>query len=342
MKDILVGINYFAGWWEPLPNKWHKHKSSFDTECGEDWQEEFPDRVPLLGCYNDQETMNKEIVAAADNGVNFFAILWYKCNPKEPNSQFLNNGTKCFIASPNAKRMNFYIEFVNHPPCEVRTEQEWQECLAAWSDMFKHPSYLKIGNRLVFKIHGAGHFMDQNDKDIARCKAQIKSLRETARKATGLEMIIGGGVMAQGVAAGNPVTELFDFTCTYGDIPPLVQRKENYPYEILADVGRAARFNHCRDPIAYMPYLMAGWNPGPWPDNRAYFELPTREQWSLELKRMKEDLLVYPNMGLPLPDGTLQPAFTCYAWNEFGEGGFIAPTQGDQYMKLEEIKKYFG
>lgn len=22
-QDILVGVNYFAGWWEPLPNKWH-------------------------------------------------------------------------------------------------------------------------------------------------------------------------------------------------------------------------------------------------------------------------------------------------------------------------------
>jgi hypothetical protein len=34
-------------------------------------------------------------------------------------------------------------------------------------------------------------------------------------------------------------------------------------------------------------------------------------------------------------------AFTIYAWNEFGEGGIVAPTQGDQYMKLEGIKTVF-
>lgn len=22
-KEVLVGVNYFAGWWKELPNKWH-------------------------------------------------------------------------------------------------------------------------------------------------------------------------------------------------------------------------------------------------------------------------------------------------------------------------------
>jgi len=57
------------------------------------------------------------------------------------------------------------------------------------------------------------------------------------------------------------------------------------------------------------------------------------------LALMKQDLLALPNLGLPLPDGTVQPAFNCYAWNEFGEGGFVAPTEGDQYMKLEELQR---
>lgn len=35
-------------------------------------------------------------------------------------------------------------------------------------------------------------------------------------------------------------------------------------------------------------------------------------------------------------------AFTIYAWNEFDEGGIVAPKQGDQYMKLEGIKTVFG
>jgi len=85
--------------------------------------------------------------------------------------------------------------------------------------------------------------------------------------------------------------------------------------------------------------MPAGWNPRPWPDTRACFALPDRDEWRHELALMKQDLLALPNLGLPLPDGTVQPAFNCYAWNEFGEGGFVAPTEGDQYMKLEELQR---
>ena len=34
-------------------------------------------------------------------------------------------------------------------------------------------------------------------------------------------------------------------------------------------------------------------------------------------------------------------AFTIYAWNEYGEGGFVAPTRGDGYMKLKTIEQVF-
>ncbi len=49
-----------------------------------------------------------------------------------------------------------------------------------------------------------------------------------------------------------------------------------------------------------------------------------------------------PNLGLPLPNGQRQKAFTIYAWNEFGEGGFVAPTKGEGYMKLKAIQEVFG
>jgi len=56
---------------------------------------------------------------------------------------------------------------------------------------------------------------------------------------------------------------------------------------------------------------------------------------------MKQDLLTMPNLGLPMADGSVQPAFNCYAWNEFGEGGIVAPTHITGYMKLEELQRVF-
>ncbi len=34
-------------------------------------------------------------------------------------------------------------------------------------------------------------------------------------------------------------------------------------------------------------------------------------------------------------------AFTIYAWNEFGEGGILAPTTGEGFMKLQTISAVF-
>jgi len=110
-KNILAGVNYFPGWWEALPNKWHR--SSHDKEQGEDWRSDFPERVPLLGCYNTQETMDKEIAAASTYGVDFFAMLWYYNEPgreREPNSRFLENGLRYFPARPEGRNQK-EIEF---------------------------------------------------------------------------------------------------------------------------------------------------------------------------------------------------------------------------------------
>ena len=38
----------------------------------------------------------------------------------------------------------------------------------------------------------------------------------------------------------------------------------------------------------------------------------------------------------------MQKAFTIYAWNEFGEGGIVAPTKGRGHMMLQCIKDVFG
>lgn len=90
-----------------------------------------------------------------------------------------------------------------------------------------------------------------------------------------------------------------------------------------------------------MPFIGAGWNPRPWGDPRPAFQLPDRRQWKAALEKVRVDL-DSGKFGFPLPDQRRQPAVTIYCWNEFGEGGMVAPTQGDQSMKLEVIREVFG
>jgi len=336
---VLVGVNYFAGWWESLPNKWH------DPIDGSDWRRRYPGRVPLLGEFNTRATMDREIEAAAEHGIAFFSILWYPIPPGveyEKNVRHANAGLEHFLASPQARRIRFMVELCNHPPFVVKGCEDWASCIRALLPAFKHPSYLRVGGKLVFKIHSAHHFALDNGDDPARQKEQLDRLRGAVKEAGLGEMSIGGGVMG-GSAIGRdfPAAKLFDFTNTYMDVPKLELKPEDYPYEQLAKAIRQWNAQQARSALPYVPFIAAGWNPRPWRDKRPAFAFPTREEFAAELRRAIADFEVQPNFGLPLPDGGRQKMLTIYAWNEFGEGGIVAPTRGEGYSKLEAIRDLF-
>jgi hypothetical protein len=58
------------------------------------------------------------------------------------------------------------------------------------------------------------------------------------------------------------------------------------------------------------------------------------------LQKVKQALDKYPQLGIPTRDGR-KKMFLIYAWNEFGEGGILAPTVGEKESKLEAIQKVF-
>jgi hypothetical protein len=338
-KDVLVGAHYFSGWWEPKPNKW------LDPADGSDWRARYPGRVPLLGEYNTQATMDREIEAAASHGVDYFSILWYFLPPGrevEPNARRLNAGLEQFMASPRAGRMAFCIELCNHAPFVVKSEEDWAACIREWLPAFRHPSYLRVGRRLVFKVHSLYQFLEDTGKDPARGRARHDALRAAVREAGLGEMLIGCGVMAGDVVrAGDPAARLFDFSNTYMDVPPLPPQEQDHPYGALAGQIRRWRGSQAESALPYVPFLSAGWCPRPWRDRRPAFAFPTREEWEAELRQMAADLERQPRFGLPLPDGGRVKVFTIYAWNEFGEGGILAPNKAEGAMKLETLKALF-
>jgi len=343
-KPILIGVNYFAGWWKPLPNKW--------VVGGKDWREHYPGRVPLLGQYNEQETMDREIIAAAEHGVDFFLILWYfngidSKAEREPNARFLNIAVEQFMESPNAGKMQFAIEYCNHAPYLVKEQTDWDWAVKTWVKAMKHPSYLRVGCKPLFKVHSWHHYWLENGENFDQCTARIQQLRQAARDAGLGEMLIGGGIGSyQHIpAAEGRIPKLFDFTATYMEVPDLVPRENNayHPFESLAEYMRGSRQVHGEDALPYLPYFGLNFHAEPWGDTRSRFEFPTREQLKQEFQLLKADLEnAKLKLGVPLTDGSLQKIFTIYAWNEFGEGGFLAPTVEEQTMKLEVLKEVFG
>jgi hypothetical protein len=335
--EYLVGVYYFSGWWREQPNKYFT--------AGGDWRTNYPGRVALLGEYNEQETMDREIIAAATNGVGFFQILWYYQGngaSRQAHEEKLNEGLRLFMASPNNRRMKFTIEFVNHPPFGIEEDSAWEKACLEWCGMMKHPSYLRVGGRPVFKVHGAEHFFNQNGRDPARVARRIETLRRVARESGLPGVLISGGVMAGEVATG-PAVAPYDFLTTYMDMPHLPPREKPYPYEELLKCAEQAWDRYGRlSEKPYVPYVPSGWDPRPWKDPRPSFELPDREQWLTALRRARSALDAAEKLGIPVEPGKRQKMLLIYAWNEFGEGGMVAPTRGESDMKLRAIASVFG
>jgi len=331
-REHLVGINYFAGWWREMPNKYHAG--------GKDWRLEYPDRVATLGLYNEQQTLDAEIAAAADHGVDFFQILWYPLNCLEPGDphQNLNVAVEQFMASPNASRLRFCLEFCNHAPFRIETDAQWEAACRLWCRAMRSPSYLRVGGRPVFKVHTADQFLAQTGGDAVRVQARWDALRRIAHEAGLPDPLLGAGGDPNGATAGQ-----YDYFATYMEVPGLPMRPELYPYAELLKMAEGtwqAYATGIRKP--YLPYLPAGWDPRPWGDPRPSFTRPDRAQWVDALKSVKAVLDQHPLLGIPDGKGGRCKAFTIYAWNEFGEGGIVAPTQGDGMMKLEGIAEVFG
>jgi Neutral/alkaline non-lysosomal ceramidase, N-terminal/Glycosyltransferase WbsX len=334
--EYLVGVYYFCGWWRDLPNKW--------VVEGKDWRNDWPGRVPLLGQYNEQPTMDREIAAAADHGVDFFQFLWYPAGrtPEDWSAHPLNAALRQFLASTNRHGLKFTLEFVNHPPFDLKADDDWKSACRVWVAAMKDPAYLRVGGRPLFKIHGLQYFLSQNGGDVSRVTERLHILRDIAREAGLPDPLISGGVMPSEADRIAAAAAPYDFLTTYMDMPNLPKVEQPYPYALLlAHAEQAWKRYAEKSPKPYVPYVPAGWDPRPWKDPRPSFEPPTPEAWQSALGKVKKALDRNPNLGVRPSPTQRQKMLLIYAWNEFGEGGIVAPTQGEGTMKLDAIRKVF-
>ena len=107
-----------------------------------------------------------------------------------------------------------------------------------------------------------------------------------------------------------------------------------------------ARGNQSQDKVAYLPNVIAGFDPRPWEEQGPSFGFPSRAEWAAALTQARDLVADAGNRVFGFPDETsplgIQPAMSIYAWNELGEGGILAPTAGDGFMKLDVLKEVFG
>jgi hypothetical protein len=325
---LAVGAYYFEGW---------AGRNRLAGDAREPWAqnapthltrrmiEEFPQREPVWGWRDDSlEIMEREIDLAADHGLTFFAFCWYwHDNGRAFNEQAVKNdplhtGLELFLKARNNQRLKFCLLVANHQGFEIKGTEPWKQAADFWMRYLTLPQYLAVGGKpLVIVFNAAG-----GDKE------GLAYLQETARKA-GLP-----GVAIAG--CGNAAPELgYTHRTHYNVVPGYAAGSEQHKYAEFVAANRAAWRGSSQQP--YIPIVTAGWDKRPWEgptgQNQGagwYFPDRTPDQFAAFLR----DAVAWMDQH---PDQTpAERIVLIYAWNEFGEGGYIAPTKGDpdgQYLK---------
>lgn len=109
------------------------------------------------------------------------------------------------------------------PTYGVTDDAEWNRIIVSdWIPAFRHPSYLRAGGRIVFRIINAFDFYNNCNQSAQVVTRRIEGLRQQVRDAGLGEMIIGAG-MGCFQTLSDPLGQVgyagYNFTSLYACVP---------------------------------------------------------------------------------------------------------------------------
>lgn len=336
-----VGAYYFEGWAgrnalaDDPTQPWAKDAPAHVTR---QLVEEFPEREPVWGWRDDSlEIMERQIDLAADHGIAFFAFCWYwhdngqAINKTAIQEDFKHLCLDLFLKARNSHRMKFCLLVANHEGSEIKGVANWKAAGEFWLPYLTHPQYQTVGGKpllIIFNSKGG-------DRD------GFAAMQESACKAGLPGLAIAGswgGAPEDGYVHRQHNVAMDDgytHRTHYNIVPGWARGLESHTYAELAAANRAEWHGSPGQP--YMPIVTAGWDKRPWenpadPSQKGCWYHPDRtpEQVAACLRDAVAWMDHHPDQT------TAERIVLVYAWNEFGEGGHIAPTKGDpegKYLK---------
>lgn len=343
---LVFGANYFPGWWDGPENYW--------TVDGRFILDAHPERTPLLGATATPALLAREAEVAQAHGITFFNFLWYGTSiqtPLETSARtpheiaYFNSALESFLRISGDTPLRFSFEWTNHFPwCEV-DEAIWRRLVDRWLPIFANPAYMTIDGRLLFKIH-SWHCWATTGLKRDRRRQMIQYLRDTVFDHTGKKMLLGTGVRRmESVVDLHPVVQerTFDFTSIYLDVPNMVPDLPDFvgpgrfTYEDLEATQAVGRAMHAYDHVPFVPNVVVGWNPvAAFQADLPHYDPPSGEQFAAAIGAALKDVRRYRGLRFPADAAEPTALLLIYAWNEFGEGGFLAPSRafGTRYLEV--------
>lgn len=334
-----IGAYYFPGW-HSTSSYWNDLKGLPGSRSpGRSW----PEIEPLLGFYSEEQqwVTEKHIDMAASYGIGFFAYDWY-WNGK---STYLNHAIDGYLQARNKKRLKFALLWANHSATPA-TLQEYSAMVDFWlKNYFHDKQYLKIDNKPVVIIFSPKQLRDNAEKFGKTTKELLTLARDKARlKGLAGIYFIGASTASSYWVRDYLPSSGYDAITAYNyhsrGFTGEFTGNEDIPYandysELLAGYKSHWEWILANSTLPYMVPISAGWDKRPWGSNTPHDHCDSTpasfRQMLTEAKKVMSRHADKTN-GLGI----------VYAWNEFGEGGYIEPTKKWKYQYLEAIKDVFG
>lgn len=307
------------------PSRWHDRL----PVCGDIVA---PDSVRIACDSPDQ--MAQEIDLAAAAGVGFWAFVTY------PDDDPMSLGLRTYLRAANRQKLGFAL---------ITELSRWGDARShgTHADRFvrlmREPGYQRTpdGRPVLFLGFVTAALLDQRFGGAAGLRRVIDDLRTRARAAGLAEPYVvlleadlgraGALVTAAGFDAVSAYA-LSDGSVKQGTYAQLTTHVEAY-------WSRAARAG-----LSLVPPAMTGWdrrprvlNPVPW-ERGAFSEDQLQHYFG---RPTGAELTAHLAAALKLAAGPSAPARMAlvYAWNEFDEGGWLAPTRGDGIGRLDAVRR---
>ena len=344
--DRVVAAHYYAAW---------KKGAAGVHEGFDDLAEEYPDRTPLMGYYDEEnpEVCDWEIKWAVEHGINCFIYCWYRKKENEGKPLTLKDlrcGHGLHEALFNAKfqkKMKFAIMYEASPRWGGTDEKDMPEHLMPfWMETyFKRDNYLVIDNKPVLFVYQQYRLETECFPDQESQKRAFDACREYAKSCGFDGLIIAACDVDPDKASHDALMERgYDFRFGYN-------AGYNSPYDFYDDeedivAQQCQRFmkNLEADNTKFIPTASCFQDPTPrftkrWNDLGYKFR-EWSNIWYLSPEKFKDLLKKMKDISDHLPeDAWARKIIMLDNWNEWDEGHFIAPSHKFGFKYLQAVRE---
>jgi len=344
--DRIVAAHYYPAW---------KYGAAQIHEGFNDLAEEYPDRTPLMGYYDEEnpEVCDWEIKWALEHGINCFIYCWYRKKENEGKAVSVEN-IRCshglHEALFNAKyrdMMNFAIMYENSGRWGATDKRDLIENLIPfWTEnYFKRENYLKLDGKPILFICDT-RTMNRFFASVDEQKKAFDECREYLREQGFEGLYIAAAIWDYNEADTPLYKEIdergYDFHFSYnaGYSP-----KENLPSdeEIIKGQCDMLRKRLEYDNMRHIPIASCFRDATPrttpaWMKRGFRFDKET--VFHLSADGFRRTLREMKKIADGLPDGAWgRRIFMIDNWNEWDEGHFVSPSHQFGFKYLQAIRE---